>query len=129
MGEPQTAPYGGKTEPIYILRRPDPTQPESRTKPFNFPPKGETMKLLQYALPAWILLSLGPCLGGCAFRTRDNAQWQITFGSQIGVSTTATATQAEGSASTEFPSLEALIFRSARDQTGEGEPGPTIEHN
>lgn len=71
-------------------------------------------QLIKLGIPAWLLFSLSSCIGGCTFKTKDNAQWQLTFGSQIGVSTTSATTNASGEVSTDFPSAESWIFSKAK---------------
>jgi len=66
-------------------------------------------KILKLLPTVLILGFFGGCLTGCHFTTADRGDWQLTFGTQIGVSSNSSATQAKSSAGVEFPALEEWI--------------------
>lgn len=71
--------------------------------------------LTKLGIPAILLAYAASCLNsGCTLRTKDNAEWQLTFGSQIGISSKSSETKSCAEVTTEFPSLEALIFDSTK---------------
>ena len=75
----------------------------------------------------WLFLGAGGCLAlgasGCTLTTRNNAEWMLTYGGQIGVRSTASDTNADASVNTEFPALEEWIKKSEPAGDGDGNGG------